>query len=798
MLPLDKLTQAAADALVEHGLSVDDMAIAIYLDMDLNGGFGESWLVYEQKTNTVHRILADPSSIPQREKSKQVNLEELGKLSYATKAKYYDSILLDYYSGFYIDTGVSTNRLIALYHTEKRPDIPEDLEKDEKKKIEEEWDKGEAFVKCLANCTNSRRQCLSVFIDVVKRLANGDEVTEEDQIFEQFNAKCPRCGKVYANQYRRICVDCQKGGKFFARLWEFLKPFKLHIAFTTLCMVFQSALSLISPYISGKILFDRVIMGSDEWHTHYVLFAVLFVILGLGVLSVAVSIVHARVNATVAVRLSAMMKKRLFNHMMDLSLSYFGKNSPGQLINYVNYDPSLVQGFFTSTLPTFFINVVTLVGLSVFLFILNWKLTLIVFIPVPLIVFMLRYVIPKVNSLYWKVWKYNRSLWLMLSDTFNGMRVVKAYAKETTESSRFTELSAQHSKTAISQQNLSLIVWPIVGLIMGMSSQAIWGIGGLDVMGDKMSYGEFTAYLSYAGMIFGPITFFSQFTAEFTNVRTSINRIFDILDKEPDITEIAEPVEKDRFDGAVEFKKVSFYYNSNRPILNDINIKIEPGDNVGLVGHTGSGKSTIVNLITRMYDPVGGEIFIDGINVKDLKFDSIRRNIAIVSQDVFIFRGTIADNIRYARPDATMEEVIAVAKAANAHDFILRLPEGYETLVGAGSGRALSGGERQRVSIARALLMTPSILILDEATAAMDTETERLISDALAKLVKGRTCITIAHRLSTLKDCNKLFVIENGEIAEEGEPEELLSRGGVYYKLFTLQSDAMKKVLSGM
>jgi ATP-binding cassette subfamily B protein len=251
----------------------------------------------------------------------------------------------------------------------------------------------------------------------------------------------------------------------------------------------------------------------------------------------------------------------------------------------------------------------------------------------------------------------------------------------------------------------------------------------------------------------------------------------------------------------IRAEHLTHIYSADTPFekvaVRDVSVTIPAGQFAAIIGHTGSGKSTIANLITRMYDPISGQILMDGTDLKKIKMSSIRKNIAIVSQEIFLFRGTIADNIRYARPDASMEEVIAAAKAANAHDFIVRLPEGYETEVGSGS-RSLSGGERQRVSIARALLMSPSILILDEATAAMDTETERLISDALAKLVEGRTCITIAHRLSTLKDCNYLFVIENGEIAEEGPPDELLARGGTYYKLYKLQSEAMRKVLSGM
>jgi ATP-binding cassette subfamily B protein len=316
-------------------------------------------------------------------------------------------------------------------------------------------------------------------------------------------------------------------------------------------------------------------------------------------------------------------------------------------------------------------------------------------------------------------------------------------------------------------------------------------------MGGAMTYGELTTYLGYIGMIFGPLQFFTNFVNMATDTINSAERMFEVLDATPEIVDAKDAVSLETIKGDIEFKNVCFHYNPNRPILRDVSIKIHAGDNIGLVGHTGSGKSTIANLITRMYDTISGTIYIDGHDIRKIKTEDLRRNIAIVSQEIFLFRGTIADNIRYARPDATMEEVIAAARAANAHDFIERLPQGYETEVGTGS-RSLSGGEKQRVSIARALLLSPSLLILDEATAAMDTETERLISDALAKLVQGRTTITIAHRLSTLKDCNYLFAIENGEIAEEGTPEQLMEKKGVYYKLYTLQSEAMKKVLAGM
>jgi ATP-binding cassette subfamily B protein len=272
--------------------------------------------------------------------------------------------------------------------------------------------------------------------------------------------------------------------------------------------------------------------------------------------------------------------------------------------------------------------------------------------------------------------------------------------------------------------------------------------------------------------------------------------MFEVLDQVPEVVEAPDPVRLDSIEGEIVFDHVNFHYNPNRPILKDISFTIKKGDHVGLVGHTGSGKSTIANLITRMYDTVSGTITIDGVDIKQLETNSLRRNVAIVSQEVYIFRGTIMDNIRYARPEATRDEVVAAAKAANAHDFIVSLPEGYDTMVGIGT-RSLSGGERQRVSIARALLLNPSLLILDEATAAMDTETERLISEAIDRVSAGKTTISIAHRLSTLKNCDYLMAIDNGELAEMGSAEELLEKKGIYYKLWTLQNEQLQKVMEG-
>lgn len=796
MLPLDHLTDAAAAALRDHGLSLDDMTVAVRMDLDFDGNFGESWLVFDKNTRLIHRVLADVDSIPKKNAKHDPNFENFGKIPDAKHAIYYDSFSLDYYSDLTVDTCMASNRLLVLKHDTLRPKIDEKLNKDEKDEIHKNWNK-DAITEIKAFCTNSKRQKLYAFCEILERTLRGDDIGDEDPIFDQFNAKCPKCGKVYENQYRRVCSNCVKQGAIVKRLLQFLVPYKGFVVGVVLCMFASSAISLINPILSGQILVDDVISESGKWHDVPHLFMILGVIFGLALVSLAINIIQNRLNASMSTRMTNKMKQNVFDAMMALSLGYFNKYSSGQLNNRVNYDADRIRSFYIDGLPNFIINVVNFIGIGIFLFCMNWQLTLMVFIPVPLIIVIFRVMLPKLWRMYSKQYRSSSSLNSMLADSLNGVRVVKAFAKEAEETNRFYGYSEKLYNANLKVNITTLTIFPIVSLLIGLSSQAIWGYGGFLVMGEDMSYGEFCTYLGYIGMIFGPLQFFSTFTNIVTDTMNSAQRMFEVLDMVPDVMEAKEPKVMEEFRGEIEFRNVSFHYNPNRPILKDVNLKIGAGDNIGLVGHTGSGKSTIANLITRMYDTISGQIFIDGVDIKDIKTSCIRKNIAIVSQEIYLFRGTIAENIRYARPDATMEEVIAAAKAANAHDFIVRLPEGYETEVGAGK-RSLSGGERQRVSIARALLMSPSILILDEATAAMDTETERLISDALSKLVEGRTCITIAHRLSTLKDCNYLFAIENGEIAEEGTPEELLAKGGVYYKLYTLQSEAMKKVLAGM
>ncbi|MDD2269884.1 MAG: ABC transporter ATP-binding protein, partial [Eubacteriales bacterium] len=300
-------------------------------------------------------------------------------------------------------------------------------------------------------------------------------------------------------------------------------------------------------------------------------------------------------------------------------------------------------------------------------------------------------------------------------------------------------------------------------------------------------------FIAYMSMIYGPLDFLADVSSWWAACLNSLHRLFEISDAKPEVVEKENPVNLDTVAGEVEFKNVVFSYEENRIVIDDISFKVPAGTTLGIVGHTGAGKSTLANLLTRLYDPVKGAITIDGVDLKDLSFETLRNNIAIVSQETYLFRGSIMDNIRYARPDASYEEVINAAKIASAHDYIVKYPDGYNTMIGRGF-KELSGGERQRVSIARAVLKNPSILILDEATAAMDTQTERSIQNALNSLTRDRTTIIIAHRLSTLKDADNLIVIENGKMPESGTPKELLMQKGVYYKLYKMQAEALKTI----
>lgn len=773
------MTEKVSAVLKAHGIDPTTPDMCLKLDQDMKGDYGEVWLVYSRADGNIYRVIGD-----------EVETLPLARMTAP-----------------YIDNYTTSNRLQVHLHAEDDPPPEQgDMTDDEFREVKKAYANGGTTV-VLGFCTNSVKLKLLAFTGLWERLDRGEEIADDDGIFNQFERACPKCGRMYRDPKSRVCEYCVNKKGVMGRLMGYFTVFKKQVFIVLLCLLSTTALSLLNPIVSGTILYDQVISEptfdavtgeqlTGLMHEEKYVYIWVGVLTGMALLSMGIGIIQNRTNAYLSTRVTRNMKNDIFRAMQRLSLSYFNTNPTGKLINRVNYDAERIRSFFIDGVPYFISHVLAYIVLTVLLFCMNWKLTLILYAPIIPVVLILKFALPKLWRCYSHQWRRSSSMNTMMNDSLSGIRVVKAFAKEDGETSRFYEYATKLYKANLRTQKVAMFIFPVISILVAGTCHAMWGFAGFEVMGERMTYGDLVVYMGYTGMIFGPLSFFTNFTNMVTDTLNSAVRMFEVLDQVPEVAEAPDPVRLDAIDGEIVFDHVNFHYNPNRPILKDISFTIKKGDHVGLVGHTGSGKSTIANLITRMYDTVSGTITIDGVDIRQMEMNSLRRNVAIVSQEVYIFRGTIMDNIRYARPEATRAEVVAAAKAANAHDFIVNLPEGYDTMVGIGT-RSLSGGERQRVSIARALLLNPSLLILDEATAAMDTETERLISEAIDRVSAGKTTISIAHRLSTLKNCDYLMAIDNGELAEMGSAEELLEKKGIYYKLWTLQNEQLHKVMEG-
>jgi len=419
---------------------------------------------------------------------------------------------------------------------------------------------------------------------------------------------------------------------------------------------------------------------------------------------------------------------------------------------------------------------------------MNWELALLTLIPAPLVAFGTATIWTRVRTMYRRAWHRRAQLSAVLNDTLSGIRVVKGFAQEDREAERFGARSRALFEASMQAEKMWATVMPILSFVWGAGTLIIWYVGGRGVMDGGMTLGTLMAFLAYLAMIYGPLGMVTQVWSWLTRSFAATERIFEILDMEQEVPDETEAVSMPELKGSVEFQSVTFGYESHIPVLHNIDLKVAPGEMIGFVGHSGAGKTTMTNLICRFYTVDEGSILIDGKDIRKLELKDLRRQIGIVLQEPFLFNGTIANNIGYARPGSTREDIMQAAKIANAHDFIIKFTDGYDTNVGE-RGQKLSGGERQRISIARAVLRDPRILILDEATSLVDTETEKKIQEALARLVKGRTTFAIAHRLSTLRNADRLMVLDKGKVVEMGTHDELMKKQGTYYKLVKLQSE---------
>ena len=600
---------------------------------------------------------------------------------------------------------------------------------------------------------------------------------------------CPKCG-VRLPSEDATCPRCLPPERILRRVWALLTPYR-----AAACLMFGLALLAVGiellPPLLQKILVDRVLKTEGNTvEMDELLLLLLALVAGLAVIrlvAAGIAIWKGALSSRIGTSLTADLRSQMVQKLHQLSVAYYDHNQTGMLMSRVSYDTEAMHTLMHQVTGGFILQLLQLVGIGIMLFWLNPKLAFFTLLPMPLVLagswYFTRFLYPRHHSYWESVGRQASALTGMLS----GIRVVKAFAQEDREYSRF-ERSSHRLRDARQQVDTSTATFSsLIGFTFGLGALIVWYVGGSDVLKNEMTLGSLMAFIMYLSMFYTPLTSLTESTTWITSFLAASQRIFELLDTPSQVAEPRKPAPLEELKGRIRFQNVSFSYDDQRRILDNVSFEVQPGELIGIVGRSGSGKSTVVNLVSRMYDATKGRVTIDGTNVRDFSTRDLRKRIGVVLQEPFLFEGTIEENIAYGKPGADQEQVLAAAKASSAHDFILRTPFAYETVIGE-RGSGLSGGERQRLSIARALLYDPQILILDEATSSVDTESERVIQDAIRHFSKGRTTLAIAHRLSTLQHADRLLVFNQGRLIEQGSPRELLKKNGVYASLVRIQA----------
>jgi ATP-binding cassette subfamily B protein len=571
------------------------------------------------------------------------------------------------------------------------------------------------------------------------------------------------------------------------RLWRFARPYRGQLLLGFTLMLGATGATLVSPYLTMPLM-DKVLIPFQNGQAIDPSLVTLLLagLLGAALVSWLLGWAKTYLLALVSERIAADLRTSTFEHLLGLSLEYFGNKRTGDLMARIGSETDRISVFLSLHALDFITDVLMLGMTSVILFSIHPGLALATLVPLPFIAWLIHLVRDRLRTGFEKIDRVWAEITNVLADTIPGIRVVKAFAQEAREARRFKEANAKNLQVNDRLNRTWSLFTPTVSLLTEMGLLVVWGIGIWLIAHQSITVGVLTAFLAYIGRFYARLDSMSRIVSVTQKAAAGAKRIFDILDHVSNVPDPVNPLPFNDVTGAISMQGVNFRYGS-RSVIRSLNLDIRPGEMVGLVGHSGSGKSTLVNLICRFYDVTEGSIKVDGVDLRRIKVADYRRHIGLVLQEPFLFFGTIAENIAYGKPDATRDEIVAAARAAHAHEFILRLPHGYDSLVGE-RGQGLSGGERQRISIARALLIDPAILILDEATSAVDTETEKEIQRALDNLVKGRTTIAIAHRLSTLRKADRLVVMDRGEIVELGPHDELIAQQGHYWRLWEAQA----------
>ncbi|MDX2066510.1 MAG: ABC transporter ATP-binding protein [Fimbriimonadaceae bacterium] len=617
----------------------------------------------------------------------------------------------------------------------------------------------------------------------IEQLAKGEPLLIN---LKEERVRCPKCNLLLPEK-DGVCPNCVNRGKTMLRIGTFLRPYRRQAWTLTGLSLLTTILNLVPPLLQKDIIDnvlnpDRIRQGQANVSTLFLLMGGWLLIL---ITNSVLQIINGRTIAYLAGHIAADLRSAVYRAIEFLQLTYFDKKQVGAIASRVTSDTDRVWGFLVEGVPYLLLNGLTLVGIIGFLFWINPLLAAMILAPVPIVLGIGAFFWRPMSQMFHKVGQKWARFHTHLNESLHGIRVVKAFAKEDTEFDKFRQRNAELREAGVMVDRRWYTIFGAMTFFTSLGMIILWTAGGVMVTQGKLTLGQFWSVQAYMALVYGPLQWFSAVNQWFSRAMAGADRIFEVIDS--DTEQYGDPGKRHTVSGKVEFRDVRFGYDKSNPVLKGLNFTVQPGEMIGLVGKSGAGKSTTINLICRFYEPDSGTLLIDDIDYRALSLQDYRHQIGIVLQEPFLFNGTIADNIAYGKPGASFEEVIEAAKAANAHNFVLAKPDGYDTMVGE-RGSKLSGGERQRISIARAILHNPKILILDEATSSVDVETEKQIQEAIGRLIKGRTTFAIAHRLSTLRNANRLIVLERGEIAEIGTHEELMAKQGAFYNLVQTQT----------
>ena len=655
----------------------------------------------------------------------------------------------------------------------------------------------------IARFSRTMSESVQEFTRVLgRRLGMSDVEIEETELVGKVAApkqdsgtyRCPTCSYPLSHE-GDVCPKCAKQKSFVFRVLKYVKPHWPMVVFGSSLSIFVTIANL-APGELVRWLVDRAIMAEGlevvEKYRELILIVILFFALVL--LRAATQFFRIRIMGSLGTNMVRALRIDTYRALQRLALSYYDRELTGRIMSRVLGDTQMVQGFVVNSLSISLINILMIAGISVRLFTANPVLAAIALGPIPIVILIGRYFSKRFKGVFRAVRRKYSSLSGAVAESVTGVRVVKSFAQEDQEFETFESKNRDYFEAQISAVNTRARFQPAVLFSMTVGTVVVWLVGGRMVINEALTLGLLIQFITYMNQFYPPIQMLLQLTESYQQSATAAERVFNIMNMPSELSDHDRSIDLPNAKGRIVVDNVSFSYQPGERILRNVNLTIEAGQMLGIVGQTGSGKSTLVSLICRFYDPTQGVISIDDVNLRDVRTQSLRSNIGMVLQDTFLFARTVKDNIAYGTPGVTDRQIIAAAKAANAHEFIMNLPDAYDHEVGE-RGVTLSGGEKQRISIARAVLRDPAILILDEATSAVDSATEASIQEAMDRLVRGRTTIAIAHRLSTLRNADKLIVIDNGEIIEDGTHVELMKRGGAYANLVEKQANFAREMI---